>query len=206
MGHRRRVQDIAGLDVRGTLPLCRRDPFQYRRDGRAIRRAGPYVMQGDGAGRIDQDVPAALGDIPRRLLDFPALQDLLQVCPPGFRTPYVPKGSGDHPVGPICLPRIVHEKGPGQPRFFHVRAREETGLERDHHDSDVSLPELLFPITQLRDVRAAGESAEVAVEHHQQPIPAVLLEVVDSSGTVTEPEGDGGFSGQVIHRVFTLSR
>jgi len=55
-------------------------------------------------------------------------------------------------------------------------------------------------------VRPAGESAEVAVEHHQQPIPTVLPEVVHSAGTVPKPEGDGGFSGQVIHCVFTLSR
>ena len=39
----------------------------------------------------------------------------------------------------------------------------------------------------------------MAVKHHQQPIPTVLLEVVTLAGTVPKPEGDGGHSGQVTH-------
>jgi len=156
-------------------------------------------MQGDDAGRIDQDVPAALGEIPFRLLQSLTLQDLLQVRPPGFRTPDVPEGSGEHPVGPVRFAGSVHKKGPGQRRLLDVASGKETVLERDHHDADVPLPEILFPVTQLRDVRAAGESSEVAVEHHQQPISPVLLEAVALPRAVLKPEGDGGLSGQVTH-------
>jgi hypothetical protein len=59
--------------------------------------------------------------------------------------------------------------------------------------------EILFVITQLRDVRAAGESAEVAVEHQQKPFSTVRLEPVDPTGTVPELERHGGFPGQVGH-------
>jgi hypothetical protein len=64
---------------------------------------------------------------------------------------------------------------------------------------------LLFPITQLRDVRPARESAEVAVKHHQQPTSTVLLEVVTPAGTVPKMERDGGLPGQVAHGTFPLS-
>jgi hypothetical protein len=59
--------------------------------------------------------------------------------------------------------------------------------------------ELIFPITQLRDVRPARESAEVSVKHHQQPAPAILLEKVNPAFAVSKLEGDGRFSGQVTH-------
>lgn len=156
-------------------------------------------MQGDDAGRVDQDVPAALGDIPPRFRQSLPLQDLLQVRPPGTRSPDVPKGGGKHPVGAVRIAGIVDEKRPGQRRFLGVAPGKEAVLERDHHDAGIPLPELLFPITQLRDVRAAGESAEVAVEHHQQPASPELLEAVALAGAVLKAEGDGGPSGQVTH-------
>ena len=181
------------------LHPCRRDPFQNRCDRRAIRRAGPDMMQGDDAGRIDQDIPAALGDIPSRLLHLLSLQDLLQIRPPGSRSPDVPEGSGEHPVGPVRFAGSVDEKRPGQRSILDVASGKEAVLERDHHDADIPLCELLFPITQLRDVRAAGESAEVAVEHHHQPATPELLEVVAPACAVPKAEGDGGLPGQVTH-------
>jgi hypothetical protein len=65
---------------------------------------------------------------------------------------------------------------------------------------------LLFLITQLRDVCPARESAEMSVKHHQQPTPAVLLEKVDSAFTVSQLEGDGGFSGQISHGELPVRR
>jgi len=54
-------------------------------------------------------------------------------------------------------------------------------------------------ITQLRDVRPARESAEVAVENHQQPTPAVRFEPVNPTVTVLKFERWGGFSDQINH-------
>jgi hypothetical protein len=53
-------------------------------------------------------------------------------------------------------------------------------------------------ITQLRDVRAAGESAEVAVKDHQEPLPPVLLEQVGGPPAVAECERYGGFTCQIL--------
>jgi hypothetical protein len=54
-------------------------------------------------------------------------------------------------------------------------------------------------ITQLRDVRAAGESTEVAVEHQQQPVAAVVFETAGVAGAVQKGEGDGRLAGEVFH-------
>jgi len=53
-------------------------------------------------------------------------------------------------------------------------------------------------ITQLRDVRAAGESAEVAVKDHQEPLPPVIFEPVRGPPAVAEIESNGGFSCQLM--------
>jgi hypothetical protein len=156
-------------------------------------------MQGDDSIRIDQDISAPLGDIPFRLFQSLPLQDLFQLHPPGFRTPYVPKGSGEHPIGPVRFAGIVHEKGPGQRSILDIHSGEEVVFERDHCDSNLPPAKLLFPITQLRDVRPARESAEVAMKHHQQPTSTVLLKAVTLAGTVPKSEGDGGLSGEVNH-------
>jgi hypothetical protein len=52
-------------------------------------------------------------------------------------------------------------------------------------------------ITQLRDVRPARESAEVAVENHQEPAPAVRFEPVNPTVTVRKFERWSGFSDQI---------
>ena len=56
-------------------------------------------------------------------------------------------------------------------------------------------------ITQLRDVRPAGQSAEVAVKHQQQPAPTVVRENMNSTTTVPKFERNGRFPCQLVHRV-----
>ena len=58
-------------------------------------------------------------------------------------------------------------------------------------------------ITQLRDVRPAGQSAEVAVEHQQQPAPTVVRENMNSTTTVPKLEPNGRFPRQFAHRVLS---
>jgi hypothetical protein len=54
-------------------------------------------------------------------------------------------------------------------------------------------------ITQLRDVRPARESAEVAMKHHQEPTFPVVFEKVNLAVAVSKFERDGRFSRQVTH-------
>jgi hypothetical protein len=54
-------------------------------------------------------------------------------------------------------------------------------------------------ITQLRDVRPAGESAEVAMEHQKQPAPPVIVEEMGYSAAVPKIKRYGRFSRQITH-------
>ena len=143
------------------------DLIQYRFYGRTIRRADADMVQGDDSVRIYEDIPATLVNVPFRLPQPPSFHYHLQINPPCFRPPYVPEGSGEHPVILVCFAGVIDQKRPGQGSFGHVTAGKEIVLKRDHRDFHVPFGEFIFMVTQLRDVRPARESAEVAVENHQ---------------------------------------
>ena len=52
-------------------------------------------------------------------------------------------------------------------------------------------------ITQLRDVRAARQSAKVAMKNHQEPVSPVVIETVNFAVAVPKVERHGGFSRQI---------
>ena len=153
--------------VPGWMSLNGLNLVQQRLDGWTIPRADADMMQMDGSARIDQHISATLEDVPFRLYQLLPLHDLLQIRSPRFRTENIPKGGGEHAIVPVRLTGIIDKKRPGQRSIFHVPARKKAGLKCYHHDLYVSLAELLFMITQLRDVRPARESAKVAMKHHQ---------------------------------------
>lgn len=188
------------------MPSDRMDLVQYRFDGRTIRRAGADMMQGNDSVRIDENISAPLVNVPFRLPQPLSLHYLLQINPPCFRPPYVPEGSGEHPVIPVCCAGVIDQKRPGQGSICNVTAGEEVVLERDHCDLHVPSGEFIFMITQLRDVRPAGQSAEVAVKHQQQPAPAVVRENMNSTATVPKFERNGRFPRQIVHGVLSCRR
>jgi hypothetical protein len=64
-------------------------------------------------------------------------------------------------------------------------------LERhDHHPEGQPLDLVLVP-SQLRQVLAAGQSTQMPVEDHQQPVAPILLEPMDRAGGVLELERRG---------------
>jgi len=54
-------------------------------------------------------------------------------------------------------------------------------------------------LTQLREVRPAGESAKVAMKNHQEPPATVIIELVEMAIAVVEAEGDRRLVRQVFH-------
>jgi hypothetical protein len=157
------------------------------------------MMQTNGSARIDQHISAALEDVPFRLYELLSLGNLLQIRPPRFRTKNIPIGGGEHAIFPVRFAGIIEKNRPGQQSIFNVTARKKAGLKCDHDDLYVPPAEFLLLITQLRDVRAAGESAEVAMKHHQQPTPPVVFEKVDFPAAVPKVERHGRFSRQITH-------
>ena len=54
-------------------------------------------------------------------------------------------------------------------------------------------------LTQLREVRPAGESAEMAMENHQKPHAPVIIELVDMAIAIVQAERDSRLVRQVFH-------
>ena len=158
--------------------------FQQLPDGWTITRTCADMMQMDGSARSDQYISAALEDVPFRLFQLLPLTDLLQVRPPRFRTPDIPEGGREHAVVPIRFAGSIDKKRPGQRSLFDITARKKAGFKCHHYDLYVPPVELLFVITQLRDVRPAGKSAEVAMEHQQQPASPEVFEKVEFPAAV----------------------
>ena len=86
-----------------------------------------------------------------------------------------------HTVSGINLSRLVHQQRPRQIRFTDVQACQQTGLERDDGDLDPQSLNLVFFLPQLRQMLAAGESAEMSMKDQEQPVSGVLFQPVNRS-------------------------
>ncbi len=134
------------------------------------------MMQTHDAGRVDEYIAAALVDIVvgwffRQL----PLTNFLQVGTPATRPPQIPEGCFEHAVTAIELSVVIDQQWPLQPGLRHVLSREEIILERHYGNRDITASKRVFLLAQLREMPAAGESAEVAMEDQQQPAAAIIL-------------------------------
>lgn len=149
--------------------------------------------------RIYQHIATPLVDIVGRLMQLLPLQQLPGVDPPTARPPQIKKGSLKHAVVRVHLPLCIHQQRPVQAGLSNVLAGKEVVFEGNNGDLEIQPVKFCLPITQLRDVRAAGESTQVAVKHHQQPAAAKIGKLVRRSAGISKVETESRFAGQVIH-------
>ena len=57
-------------------------------------------------------------------------------------------------------------------------------------------------ITQLRDVRTAWQSAEVAMKDHEEPVTPEVFKPAGDAAAVAEGEGDGRFAFETFQESF----
>ena len=69
-------------------------------------------------------------------------------------------------------------------RLLDVRPRERRGLERDDGDGHVEISQGVAVLLQLQQMPSARQSAEVAMEDQQQPVPSVVLEAMGAAGGI----------------------
>ena len=104
-----------------------------------------------------------------------------------------------HPIGAIENTLPVNQQGPPQTRFAYVRFGTLPSLERDDQDPQAQPFDLFLVPPQLRQMLAAGQSQEVPVEHHQQPVAPVVLETVNGTGDVLQRKWNGGRPDLALH-------
>lgn len=155
------------------------------------------MMQADHAGRVDEHVTAALGNIAVRLLQLLAVQNSFQIGPPGFRPPDIPEGSGEHPVATVEFPFFIDQQRPDKAGIFGILPGQKARLKGDHRDCNAKFRQFRFVLPQLREMDAAGQSAEVAVKNQQQPGTLIIGEMMHLPLRVGKREWHRGFSGQI---------
>ena len=105
------------------LPSSRLEDCGNRR---AVRRAGPDMMEADDARRIDQNVATELSRVASGIFRQPAARELLHVRDPRPRSPDVPHVSPVHAVAAVQRAIVIDQNGERDLEFRQgTRARTE---------------------------------------------------------------------------------
>ena len=186
------------------IALALSDPAEDRCDRRPIRRAFPDMLQGHSPRWVHEDVSPELVDVASGTPQPVAPADQPDVRPPGGGPPDRRPSTAPHPIGAIEDPPLVDQQGPPETRLSHVLLGTLSSLERHDDDLEAQPLDLVLVLSQLRQVLTAGQSAQVAVEDHQQPAAAKPLETMHRAGGVLQRERDGRRSNLAVH--FALAR
>jgi hypothetical protein len=185
------------------IALALPDPREERCDRRPIRRTRPDMMQRHAPNGVHENVSPQLADVASGTPQPVAPADQLDVRPPGGGPPDRRPSTATHPIGAVEDPPPVNQQGPSETRLARVLLGTLSGLERHDDDLEAQLLDLVLVPSQLRQVLSAGQSAEVAVEDHQQPAAAKLLETVNRTGCVRQRKRDRRRPDVAFHFVLT---
>jgi hypothetical protein len=161
------------------------------------------MVKSDDPRGIDQHVTTLLLRISPRPLGQLSSKQLQQVRPPHGWTHEIPELGFPHAVRVIELTLLVHEKRPPKARLFGIGLDKVTGLEGHDDDLNAKLAEALYRVLHLHEVPSARQSPEVAVEHHQEPATAVILEATDFALGIGQRKRHSGLANQIGHEVWS---
>jgi hypothetical protein len=166
---------------------------------RAVCWAGSNVVNSDDPRRVDQHITALLLRIGPWPTGQPSSQQLQKVRPPHGWTHEIPQLGLPHAVRVVDPALTVHEKRPAQARLFGIGTAKVATLEGDGDDLNAQLAEALCRVLHLHEVPSAWQSPEMAVEHHQKPAAAVVLEATDPALGIGQRKRHGGLANQIRH-------
>lgn len=183
------------VDERGSIVWIAGDEREERLDRRPIGRAAADVVEADNAVGIDEHVAAELGDVLAGTAEAAAAGHEFEIDEPGGRTVEVPGVASVHAVGGVEFAVAVDEDGPSEVGLANVGSRGGIGLEGNDADVDAKSFDFIFVATQLRQVLAAGQSAEMPMKDEQEPAVSVVREGVSFSRGIEKLKVDGGYAG-----------
>ena len=155
------------------------------------------MVQADHTGRVDEHVTTALGNIALRPVQFLSGKNTLPIGQPGSHPPDIPEGSGKHPVTAVELPFFIDQLRPDQTGLLDILPGQKTRFKGNHRDGNTESRQLCFVLPQLREMGAAGQSAEVTVKNQQQPRAFIVSQMVHLPLTVGKRKRHRRFSGQI---------
>jgi hypothetical protein len=102
----------------------------------------------------------------------------------------------------IELTLLVHEQGTAEAHLFDIGACKVTSLESNDDDPNAKRAEALFRVLHLHEVPSTGQSPEMAVENHQQPGAAVILEATDFARSIGQTKRHRGLTNETVHEAY----
>ena len=151
------------------------DKLQYRIDCRPIARSSADVMEADDALRVDKHIATPLIDISLSLLRYIAPEYLLDILPPGCRSPHIPETGSGKTEKLIQEQLTINGQGPLEVRFSLIIEGLFILCECDDNDVDATGQQTILTPPQLRQVRPAGQSGEMAVKDQVEPLAAIFF-------------------------------
>jgi len=142
------------------------------------------MLQSDYPIRIDQHITTTLIDISVRFFRLIAFGQLPEIDQPRSETPHIPERGRQHPETFVNFTRVIDQDRPRKRGILNITTGKIVILKRDHHNFDIQPDKFVLLITQLRDVRPAGQSPQVPVEYHQEPAAAKILTLVNTTRAV----------------------
>lgn len=138
--------------------------------------------------RVDEHVAPALIGV-RLMQARPAAPGhRLGVGPPGAWAPYVPQPGVVHAVRVVLRAILVDQDRPPHALVGRVLLRDAASLERHDDDVDGALGQVAVMLTQLRQVVTARQSAQVTMEHQQEPSTSEVLKAQACAAVIEEVE------------------
>ncbi len=132
-------------------------------------------MEADNALRVDKHIATPLIDISVSLLRHIAPEHLLDVRPPGCRSPHIPETGSGKTEKVIHLPLTINDQGPLEIRFILIIEGLFILCECDDNDIDAAGQQTILTPPQLRQVRPAGQSGEMTMKDQVEPLAAIFF-------------------------------
>jgi hypothetical protein len=116
--------------------------------------------------RIDEDISTTLAHVSLGPLWQAAAHKLLEVGPPGARSPNIHETRMQHAIGFVHLTGLIDKKRPAESCVLHIGTSQETGFEAYHHYHDIQVLKFPFVLPQLQQMPLARQSTQMTVKDH----------------------------------------
>ena len=147
---------------------------------------------------VNKHVATQLKNVAGRCLQATTTKQQFQVNTPGFRAQNGRETSAAHAEAPVQLKIDVCQQRPGPRSFGNIKGCPGAGLESDRDYAEADRLDGGFVLLQLQQVFAARQSAEMAMESQQEPVPLVVFQAVCAAVDVRESKIDGRKSVHVV--------
>ncbi len=156
-------------------------------------------MHSYNALRIDQHIPTELLEVRTGYNELTPFSKEFCVDPPCRRPVYIPPAAVIHTVSVIQGPGFIHQQRPLEVRIPNIGLCKRPRLKRHHGHPHTQVIQLIFDLTQLRQMFAARQSAEMPMKHQQQPVPTIVRQRMHHAVCIGQFKINGCFSAFIIH-------